>query len=419
MSRDIKQIYVGLEICESEIKLLAGEYYNTRFNILRSDKYTTNAISDFKINNKQELLTDLRNAIDSFSNKIGAKVEQVILLIPAYNFKRYPLKSKVVIESGVVKKEDIARAITNSLRTKVESNYTIVNAVVNKYSFNGRTTKKLPEKEITNEVIVDIDLLCADSSLCMDYVTIVESAGVKVLDICLNDYASAVESGIIEESYDHSVILVNINKPYTFMNLISKGRVVSTEIVYDGLNSFINRIYRTYSVPYKDISKLIKYSLNYECEYPDDIVYAWSDQGFTRSMTTRMLNDALEKPLEVYTDKILSMSKPILESGATMLVTGEGVQMRSLTKMLIDKCGDAIRTYSPSTIGVRDPSFTSLYGAFFVYRDKVLMNNLNVKCIDLLKYDSLIDTKELDSEGDTITTKIKNLFKQYIDKGDE
>ena len=46
------------------------------------------------------------------------------------------------------------------------------------------------------------------------------------------------------------------------------------------------------------------------------------------------------------------------------------------------------------------------------------MNDLNVNCIDLLKYDSLIDHKELDSEGETITTKIKNLFRQYMEKGD-
>ena len=45
------------------------------------------------------------------------------------------------------------------------------------------------------------------------------------------------------------------------------------------------------------------------------------------------------------------------------------------------------------------------------------MNNLDVSCIDLLKYDSLIDQKQLDSEGETITTKIKNLFRQYMEKG--
>jgi len=54
-----------------------------------------------------------------------------------------------------------------------------------------------------------------------------------------------------------------------------------------------------------------------------------------------------------------------------------------------------------------------------VYRDKVLLNDLNVNCIDLVKYENAIDQKQFDSEGETITTKIKNLFKQYMEKGEK
>ena len=55
MSKSIKQVYAALELCESEIRILVGEYFNTRFNIIRDEKCTTTAISDFKITNKEEL----------------------------------------------------------------------------------------------------------------------------------------------------------------------------------------------------------------------------------------------------------------------------------------------------------------------------------------------------------------------------
>ena len=97
-----------------------------------------------------------------------------------------------------------------------------------------------------------------------------------------------------------------------------------------------------------------------------------------------------------------------------IVLTGEGSQMKALANRLVEKTQVRIKTYYPDTIGVRDPSLTALYGAFFVYRDKVLLNNLDVNCIDLLTYDSLIDQRELDSEGETITSRIRNLFRQYI-----
>ena len=76
MGNNIKQIYVAIELSENEIKLLVGEYYNTRFNIIRAERFATNAISDFKISNKEELSADIRNAINQTSAKIGAKIEK-------------------------------------------------------------------------------------------------------------------------------------------------------------------------------------------------------------------------------------------------------------------------------------------------------------------------------------------------------
>lgn len=417
MGNNIKQIYAALELCESEIKILVGEYYNTRFNIIRADKYNTNAISDFKILNKEELIGDIKDAVRKTSNKIGSDLEQVLLVLPAYNFKRFPLKSKVVIDEGVVKKQDIARAISNSLRSNVDSDVMVVNPMIVKYIINGIATRRLPENESCNEVIVDIDLLCADIDVCYDYVSVLEASGIKVLDIVLNTYAIAKEAALFEESLSKSVIVLDINRSCTYLSLLSKGKLVSTEIVFDGLNSLINKVYRTYNMPYNDIAKLVKYSVNYDSEYPDDVIYAWTSQGQTSTISTRMLNETVAKPLDTLSEKLVTMCKPIIESGASIVITSEGEQMKALSDVIREKAQCEVKTYYPDTIGVRDPAFTALYGAFFVYRDKVIMNDLSVSCIDLLKYDSLIDQKQLDSEGETITTKIKNLFKQYIEKG--
>ncbi|MBQ3295189.1 MAG: hypothetical protein IJH00_01710 [Erysipelotrichaceae bacterium] len=419
MGNNIKQIYVAMELCENEIKLLVGEYFNTRFNIIRSDKYYTNTISDFGINNKEELSNDIRKAVKETSSRISTDIEKVILVLPAYNFKRYPLKSKVVTENGIITKKDIARAVSNSLKTKVDSNVLVANSTIVKYNVNGISTRRLPENERADEVYVDIDLLCADVEVSYDYVSAVENAGIKVLDITLNNYAIAREASLFEESLNKNVIILDVNRTCTYLSLLSKGRLVSTEIVFDGLNSLINRVYRTYNMPYNDIAKLVKYSADFNSEYPDDTVYAWTDQGMTKSINTRMLNQCIDEPLDMLCEKLVSMCRPIIAEGALIILTGEGCQMRSLLERLKEKTLTKVKTYYPDTIGVRDPAMTALYGAFFVYRDKVLLNDLNVNCVDLVKYENAIDQKQFDSEGETITTKIKNLFKQYMEKGEK
>ena len=419
MSTSIKQIYVALELCENDLKILVAEYFNTRFNVLKVERKQTKAISDFRIIDKESLVNDIKSLVNSCSEKIGAKIEQVILVLPAYNYKRFPLRSKVVPDNGVISKKDIARAITNSLRAKVDFDVMVINPMILKYTINGISTRRMPEKEICNEVDVDIDLLCADKDMTYDYVSAVEESGVKVLDICLNEYAIGKESSLFEESLKQNVICLDINRTCTYLSLFSKGKLISSEVVFDGLNTIINEIKIKYDIPLNDIAKLIKYDVDYNAEYLDDIVYAYNSNGETRTISKRDINEISIRPINNLVDKLVTMCKPIIEQGATLFITGEGQQMSALVKRIKEESQCDLKSYYPDTIGVRDPSLTSLFGSLFAYKDKVSLNEISVSCIDLLEYDSHVEQKEIDTEGETITTKIKNLFKQYVEREEE
>lgn len=416
MSKSIKQIYVSIELGENDLKLLVAEYYNTRFNILKVERATTSAISDFKVINKKQLSSDINELVTNASNSLGANIEKVILVLPAYNFKRVSLKSKVIPESGYVSKNDIARAISNSLSSQVDNDVITVNSFISKYYINGLSTRRMPEKEACNELIVDIDLLCADRNMIIDYISCVESAGIKVLDIVMNTYAIAKEASLIEESLKDNIILLNIDRPCTYLTLMCDGRFVTSDIIFEGINNIVNDVLKKYPIAKEDAIKLVKYDVDYYKDNLDDVVYAYNDSNSTRSITRQEINDACALNIDNLVDKLITMCKPIIEKGAILFVTGEGLQINSLVNSIKNRCDCIVKTYYPDTIGARDPSLSAIYGSLFVYRDKVLLNNLNVNCIDLLQYESIIDQKELDSEGETITTKIKNLFKQYVER---
>ena len=98
------------------------------------------------------------------------------------------------------------------------------------------------------------------------------------------------------------------------------------------------------------------------------------------------------------------------------MIVGAGSEMSSLTKKIAEAMGVEVKTYFPDTIGVRDSSLTSLYGSFFAYREKAVMKNLNVTCVNMIDYENIVDKRRIDVEGETLTTKIKNLFEQYMIK---
>ncbi len=414
----MKQIYAALELGNGDIKILVAEYYNTRFNIIRVEKAFSAAINDFKLVDKELFKKDLKGLFENASNKIGSRIEKVILVLPSYNFKRFPLRSSVVPNNGIVSKADIGRAISNSLRVKVDSDAMVANAVINRYIINGIPTRRMPENEACNDMQIDIDLLCCNKEMAYEYVSAIEETGIEILDVCLNSYAICKEASLLEESLKENIILLEICKDVTYLSLLSKGKIISTEVVFEGIDCMVDKVFNQMRIPRNDILKLIKYDLDYNDEYLDDVIYAWSVKNDTKTLTGRQLNELVEKELDDYIENLSTMCKPILDNGASIVVTGEGAEVKALIGKLENIVGSKIRMYYPETIGVRDPEFTAIYGSLYAYRDKVLLNNLSVNCVDLQAYDELIEEREIDTEGETITTKIKNLFKQYMDRED-
>lgn len=418
MNSSIKQVYVSIQIDQNEIKLLAGEYFHTRFNIIQSEKYHTDAIVGFNVLDDVMLTEDIKKAVKDFSNRIGGTVLKVILVVPAYNFKRISLKSRIYPENGVISKKDIARAVSNSLNTKVDNDVLIVNSLITKYTVNGLSTKRIPENEVSDDVVVDLDLLCADKQMIFDYVTAIEKAGIEVLDITLNTYCICKEASLFEESLKNILILMDVERNVTYLSLLSKGKLVSTEVIFDGLVSIGEGIKKTYQISDNDLYKLIKYNINYECDNPNDVIYAISNDNNTITISTKQLNDVSSPFVDELSSKLIDMCLPLLESGANIVVTGEGMRCKALVNEINQKSNNVTRKYYPETIGVRDPSLSALYGSFIVYKEKANLNDIKVECIDLLEFDTSMNDKKFDDEGETITTKIKNLFKQYM-KGEE
>ena len=418
MTNGLKQVYATLKFDDNKLQIIVAEYSNTRFNIIATYNNPIEGIVDFKIVDKDLVVDYLKKGIESISKKIGAKLEKVILIVPPVNFKKTYLTVSTVPEDGTLKKSDIARLTTNALQANVDDDLVVVNTLISKYTINGISTRRLLENESCDEAFLDIDLLCADKDVVYSYVDVVLKAGVEVLDIVLNNYAIAKESVLLDNSINKKIILLDIGNEVTYLSLLYKGRLMSSEIIHDGLANMENKLYEKYHLPLTAIPRLIKYNVDFNSAYPNDAIYAWNKDDKTYSLTIKELSDFIEEPLDEYLDKILMMCKPLLEKGADIWICGEGSNMLALVKKLRSLSGQEVQTYYPDTIGARNSELCAVYGALYVYREKANLNNLDVNCLNPLEYEEVVSKVEEDEESESITSKIRNLFEMYRDKGD-
>lgn len=95
-----KQIFASVEVADHEVRLVVGEFFNARFNIIKVERIPCFGITYDQVLDPDEISNALRKAAGSAKRTIGAEIKKVILAIPSYKTKKYSLRSTVDV-SGI------------------------------------------------------------------------------------------------------------------------------------------------------------------------------------------------------------------------------------------------------------------------------------------------------------------------------
>lgn len=414
-----KEIFAALEIADEEIRLILGEFFNTRFNVLKVEQVACSGIEKLLITDREALTGVIRRTLANASGKLGARIERVLLSIPAKNARQISMKVTVPIES-IDKKVtilDIRKAVRNAMNVQLDSSLALINVVCVRYTCNGITTRRIPLGEICDQLTVQIDLLCADKKLTFDIVSCVEEAGCSVMDVCLDCYAIAKEACLFEQTVDQNVIILKLEQKTTSMALLYDGRLVSSQILDQGYGSLVKALADHYRLPYDIASRLVKYNADLAEEDPKDTpIYIWSRGQVTSTLSKKQLKEEIEPSAVRWMTQVQEGCKEILESRATSVVLcGEGAEIAGLAENLQQKLGCQVRRYVPETLGARKPALASCLGLFYAFKDQGQIMGISQSSVDLNELKKSIEFKQVkpvhkESEENTITGKLKSIL---------
>ena len=407
-----KQIFAALEVADHEIRLIIGEFFNTRFNIIKVEKVPC-SILHYSTLDKEEIINSIKKAVINASKFIGADINKVILAIPSFNFKRIPLKVSVEV-GGVVTIDDVKEAVKKAASTKIDSDLALIQTVCVKYTVNGITSRRIPINERCNELTVNIDLLCADRKLAFDLVSCVNKAGLDIMDIYLDTYASAKEAAIFEQTVDQSVILLKIEYQYTTLALISQGIIRACDKIDIGLSKMIEALVNECHIPTEAAVDLIQYNARLDLDvYSKNPIHIWAQDGQTKTMSEQDLCDSIRPEVNKLLDEFELMCKPILQaSKTTVIITGEGGEMQGLDHLLALRLDGEVKNYSPETLGGRRSSLTSCLGLFYAYKDQLNITGYDVNSVNMEQFSKTVAYKngfKSDSE-ESLTKKLKGML---------
>ncbi|MFV0380280.1 MAG: cell division protein FtsA [Anaerorhabdus sp.] len=407
-----KQIFAALEITGHEVRLIIGEFFNTRFNIIKVERVHCNGLNNYKIESEEEVVASIKKAISNASDKIKAPIKKVLLALPSVNVHRYPLKVTTKVESidNLVTSYDIQRARKKAASTVLDDNLTLVQTVCVKYTCNGIATRRIPIGEKCDMLTVDIDLLCIDKETAFKLVGSVEKAGLEVLDVSIDSFAIAKEAAMFEQTVGQNIIILNLTRENCVLSLLAKGKLIHCDILNHGINNWIEYIKKQYPLKNENIVKIIKSNARFDVDkHPNYPIYAYNSDGNTVEIIGKQITDLIRDDVNNWVSEIKEKCLPILEADkTTVILTGEGADIQGLDTLLQEQLNTDVRIYIPETLGVRTGDLVACLGLFFAYKDQLpiigdISNSIDIDVLQGVQ-------KSGDSEEESITKKLKGML---------
>lgn len=413
---DDKQIFASVEVCDHEVRMVVGEFFSPRLNILKVEMIPCSGLSYNTINNADEIISAIETACKQTEQMLGAKLEKVILSIPSYQMQRKSVRVTVPVKGydGVVSVQDIRNAMKLAERqVSIGKELALVQTVCVKYTIDGIASRRIPIGERAKELVVDIDLLCADRQLAYSLVGCIEKAGLQVMDIYLDTYAAAKEAALFEQSVDRNVVLLKMEREATTVARLSKGKLMESTIVPLGVGSIAARVVDEYGLKREEACELVKYSarLNEKVNSTNP-VYIWSVNGNAKKITEAELCKCISPLVSKWVEDMQKILSGILQAGpSTVIITGEGGEMQGLNELLQSSLNCEVRNYIPETLGARDAGMTTCLGLFYAYKDKLPIAGYNDNSLDMKAFmDSVSYRERKPNSEDTLTGKLKGMF---------
>ena len=368
------------------------------------------------INNADEIISAIETACKQTEQMLSAKLEKVILSIPSYQMQRKSVRVTVPVKGydGVVSVQDIRNAMKLAERqVSIGKELALVQTVCVKYTIDGIASRRIPIGERAKELVVDIDLLCADRQLAYSLVGCIEKAGLQVMDIYLDTYAAAKEAALFEQSVDRNVVLLKMEREATTVARLSKGKLMESTIVPLGVGSIAARVVDEYGLKREEACELVKYSarLNEKVNSTNP-VYIWSVNGNAKKITEAELCKCISPLVSKWVEDMQKILSGILQAGpSTVIITGEGGEMQGLNELLQSSLNCEVRNYIPETLGARNAGMTTCLGLFYAYKDKLPITGYTDNSLDMKAFmDSVSYRERKPNSEDTLTGKLKGMF---------
>lgn len=411
----MKQIITSLDIGTSTIKLIVGEIFNKRLNVLVCSEVRSKGVKKGIIVNPELALEALQEVFKKAEDILETKIKNVIVCVPSYysEFEFCEGYTTITRESGIINGDDIVRALQASVYNKIPANKELISIMPLEYIINEEELVKDPKDMQATRLSVKTIVSMAPKKNVYGVVSLLDGMGIKVSDICFNSLADYHEFKI-EDMSELQGAIINIGDEKTEVSIINKDVLVSNMVIEIGGKNIDRDIMYNYGI---DRKTAISLKENFACAYKNKANATETEEVLNKEgekikinqyEITEIVYSRLKEILELSKKQINILTK---KENSYIMVTGGTTEISNSNEVIEEVFGRSAVLGDITEFGVRNNKYSSALGIIKYYYRKLAFRNKRASTMIDEEIEILFNNKK----RSTNTTILGKIFGYFFD----
>ena len=372
MNNNESKRYTALEISSKSVRLVHGYALDGLVYVLHALESNVNALDAGFVVESDALTAAIKGVINAANETLDIRIREVVLALPPMGLvcmRENAITNTISLDNKIAQ-IDINNCISQLKKVKVSSNLKIIDVVPYSYTLENHENHIDPPLGRTSQTLtVDASIYALDKTLVEGYVKVVENAGLKVRQMVVSPFATALYLEDNEQitSTAHSYYLLNIGSEITSLTQINPNNLIQQcgcfKFGSDRITEFMAEDLGLTTKEAKILKE--KYGISKEPSFKVNIYNGLTIKEISESIRKAInpLINALKKQIESWSSND-SKYLPIV-------LTGGGTKLNGLKQILEKELHVSIIDATPYSFGARDKSYQNCLG-LIKYADKYL-----------------------------------------------
>ena len=408
----MNHIYTGLDIGNGEIKIVVVNANNSNYHVLASTSVKTLGLKKNTIYDEKKLKNSLLRALKITEEKIGMKIREVILTLPAN-------RANMTIESGLVNirgekvtGKDIENVIHDTVEDTYDNTRELVSCLPISFTVDDEASVINPLGEVGEKLFLKAVVATSPKEEIYPFVNIVRSIGINITDIIYNtqgDYYT-----IATKELDRKMgAIINIGADITSVGVFNKGIMIKNSYIPVGSSSVDKDIAFVYKLDLKEAKSLKETFALTSARYADNndniTIINKENKKITINQTqiSEVIESRIKEILKLAKNEINRLTKREI---SYIIVVGGISELAGFNYVVEETLGIKASCFNMKELGARHNKYTSAFGSCKYFDKKCMLKEKSIDMFSLDEIESFISPKKKNMNNDAMTNRFFGHF---------